>query len=151
MLKIQQRRWKQTQSCVIDGDGDGYLCDGNDYLSLHLCFSGKCLKELTFEMIDLLVWQVFISDQSATTLVKARENSTRVSLSHILIISGLAKHAHLLSSILYSSSWMINLLLDGLLHSIMGYLYSSLVFWLALPWAHQNTAWLVKISHDTTH
>ena len=32
--------------------------------------------------------------------------------------------------------------------SIVGYFYSSLVFWLALR-ARQNTAWLVKISHDT--
>ena len=34
---------------------------------------------------------------------------------------------------------MINLLLDGLMCSIVGYFYSSLIFWLALH-ARQNTA-----------
>ena len=45
---------------------------------------------------------------------------------------------------------MINLLLESLVFSIVGYFYSSLVFWLALQ-ARQNTEWLVKISNDTAH
>ena len=64
----------------------------DDFLSFHLCFSSKYLKapQKTCEKIDLpskLVWQVSISDQSATALMKARENKTHVSLSRILAIS----------------------------------------------------------------
>ena len=70
--------------------------------------------------------------------------------SRILVISRPSKRAHLLRSNLYCSSWLINLLLDGLVCSIVGYFYSSLVFWLALR-ARQNTAWPVKMSHDSTH
>ena len=109
-----------------------------DYLSFHLCFSSKCLKALTktYEKIDLpskLVWQVFISDQLATALMKVWENLTHVSLSHILVISRPGKRAHLLSSILYSSSWIINPLLDGLVCGIVGHFYSSLILFFTHP------------------
>ena len=39
---------------------------------------------------------------------------------------------HIYWLILYPSSWIINLLLDGLVSSIVGYFHLSLVFWLAL-------------------
>ena len=50
----------------------------------------------------------------------------------------------------WSTHWNTYILLDGLVCSIVGYFYSSLVFWLALR-ARKNTARLIKISHDTTH
>ena len=99
--------------------------------------------------LSKLVEQVFISDQSAIALMKARENLTDVSLSRILVISR-QEYTFILSSILYSSSWIINLLLNGLVCNIEEYFFSSLVFWLVLR-ARQNTAWLLKISHDTSH
>ena len=52
--------------------------------------------------------------------MKARQNSTHVSLSHILVINTQAC-MFILYSILYSSSWIINLLLDGLVFSIVEY------------------------------
>ena len=73
----------------------------------------KRWRKLVKNWSHKLVWQVFISDQLATALMKVCENSTHVSLSHILIISRPGKRVHLLSSILYSLSWIINLLLDG--------------------------------------
>ena len=52
--------------------------------------------------------------------MKARKNSTRVSLLRVLVLSRSGKRAYLPSFILYSSSWIINFFLDGLVCSIMG-------------------------------
>ena len=48
------------------------------------------------------------------------------------------------------SSWIINLLLYGLAYSIVGYFTRLLWFWPTLR-ACQNTAWLLKTSHDSRH
>ena len=56
----------------------------HNYLSFHLCFPSRLLKNSTpnpgnptkFDLLSKLVWRVFILDQSATTLHKARENWT---------------------------------------------------------------------------
>ena len=39
------------------------------------------------DLLSKPVWQVFISDQLVTALLKAHENWTQVSLSHILVIN----------------------------------------------------------------
>ena len=121
------RNWKTIVSLTI-------ICHS---ISVFLAKKDRTLKHWQqLEEIDLQsrpVWQDFTYDQSA------HENWTHISLSCILVSK----------PILYFSSWIINLLLDGLVCSILRYFYSSLVFWLAL-WARQNTTWLVKISHNTT-
>ena len=64
--------------------------------------------------------QVSISDQSATALLKASENWTRVSRSRILVRSRQAR-IFIVRSILCSLISIINLLLDGLVCSTVGY------------------------------
>ena len=53
------------------------------------------------DLLSKPVWQVFTSDQLVTALLKAHENWTQVSLSHILVINRQACK-FILSSILYS-------------------------------------------------
>ena len=58
-------------------------------------------KKKKQDLLSKTVWQVFISDQLVTALLKAHENWTQVSLSHILVINRQARK-FILSSILYS-------------------------------------------------
>ena len=58
-------------------------------------------KKTKQDLLSKTVWQVFISDQLVTALLKAHENWTQVSLSHILVINRQARK-FILSSILYS-------------------------------------------------
>ena len=62
-------------------------------ISVFLANVGKIELRSAFEnlkkiaLLSKLVWQVFISDQSATALMKAHKNSTHVCLSRILVTS----------------------------------------------------------------
>ena len=50
-----------------------------DYLSFHLWFSSKCWncrRKLSFHLPSKLVWQVFISDQSATEFKNSRRQQS---------------------------------------------------------------------------
>ena len=80
-----------------------------DYLSFHLCFSAKvwkCWRKLVKNWSSKLVWQVFISDQLATELMKVCENSTHVNLSHILIISTVGQASVHIYWVLFYTPWV---------------------------------------------
>ena len=64
-------------------------------------FERRTEKKKKQDLLSKPVWQVFISDQLVTALLKAHENWTQVSLSHILVINRQARK-FILSSILYS-------------------------------------------------
>ena len=85
-------------------------------------------------------WPRSADENLKKALMKARENSTHVSLSRRILVISRQVCTFILSSILYFSSWIINLLLDGLVCSIVRYFRWSLVCWLALR-ACQNRAW----------